>query len=27
MPDDRRFGVVWMPEKALSAAYTKSLEA
>jgi len=21
MPDDRRFGVVWMPEKALSAAY------
>src|SRR5215216_4981769 len=21
MPDDRRFGVVWMPEKALAAAY------
>lgn len=21
MPDDRRFGIVWMPEKALSAAY------
>ena len=21
MPDDRRFGIVWMPEKALAAAY------